>query len=318
MSLGGAAMAAGPLVGGGLITALGWRSVFFVSVPIGLAGMWMAWPIAEPRVRPSVHRFDPVGQAAALVALGAPIAVLIQGRDWGAPLVASVLAAAAAAAALFLVVEARGRHPMLPLSMFRSRVFTGSTVVSAISAFVFYGLLFVCGLYFQQIRGYPPLRAGLALLPLTATVALGGLGSARAVRVFGGRWSMCAAFGLYAVGALGLLVATRTSGYWPALVPMLVIGLAGGFISPAATAPALGTVDPTRAGIAAAALNTARQSGSAVGVAAFGLLITSLHPFGTALSAVLWVIALASLAAAALWALIGAGAPGEVRGRRRR
>ncbi|QMU73417.1 MFS transporter [Streptacidiphilus sp. P02-A3a] len=302
MSLGGVAMAAGPPIGGALITALGWRSIFFVNLPIGLVGVWLAWPIAEQRIRSVAGRLDLVGQVTAVLALGLPIAVLIQGRDWGAPLVGAALAAAAAAAVVFLVVEARGAHPMLPLSLFRSRVFAGSTVASATSALVFYGLLFVCGLYFQQVRGYSPLRAGLALLPLTASVAFGGFGSARVARRFGARWSMCAAFGLYALGALGLLGATRTSPYWAALAPMLVIGLAGGFISPAATAPALGTVERGRAGVAAAALNTARQSGSAVGVAAFGSLVGGLHPFETGLRVVLGLIALASVAAAAVWA----------------
>jgi DHA2 family methylenomycin A resistance protein-like MFS transporter len=302
MSLGAVAMAAGPLIGGSLISWLGWRSVFFVNVPIGLAGVWPALSVAERPARSLPQRLDLPGQVSAVVALGVPITVLIQGRYWSAPLVWTALAVSAAAAAAFLVAEVRSPHPMLPLSLFRGRVFAASTVVSATSALVFYGLLFVCGLYFQQVRGYSPVRAGLALLPLTATVAVGGFGSARVARLLGSRWSMCAAFGAYAFGALGLLGATRTSSYWLALAPMVVIGLAGGFISPAATAPALGAVDKARVGIAAAALNTARQSGSAVGVAAFGTLVTTVHPFSSGLHVVLYLIALASAAAAAAWA----------------
>ncbi|MGC0313399.1 MFS transporter [Kitasatospora acidiphila] len=302
MSLGAVAMAAGPLIGGGLISWLGWRSIFFVNVPIGLAGVWLARTVAEQPARSLPQRLDLIGQGSAVVALGLPIAALIQGRDWSPALVWAALAAAAVAAAAFVVTESRSPHPMLPLSLFRGRVFAGSTVVSATSALVFYGLLFVCGLYFQQVRGYSPFQAGLALLPLTATVAVGGFGSARAARLLGPRWSMCAAFGGYALGALGLLSATRSSPYWLALAPMAVIGLAGGFISPAATAPALGTVGDARAGIAAAALNTARQSGSAVGVAAFGTLVTAVHPFTRGLHAVLCAITLASIGAAVVWA----------------
>ncbi|MEV7601988.1 MFS transporter [Kitasatospora sp. NPDC089797] len=331
MSSGGVAMAAGPVIGGTLISWLGWRAVFFVNLPVGLAGVWLARRLTAQPPRPgrasrpdrptrstrpprstrpdrpdrSPHplpqRLDLVGQLTAVVALGLPIAVLIQGRDWSAPLVGAAVAVSAAAVAAFLRTEARGPDPMLPLSLFRSRVFAASTVVSATSALVFYGLLFVCGLYFQQVRGYSPVRAGLAMLPLTATVAVGGFGSARVARLLGPRWSMGTAFGAYAVGALGLLGASRTSPYWTALAPMVLIGLAGGFISPAATAPALGTVDTSRAGVAAAVLNTARQSGSAVGVAAFGTLVTIAQPFTRGLHAVLCLIALAATAAAALW-----------------
>jgi DHA2 family methylenomycin A resistance protein-like MFS transporter len=256
----------------------------------------------EQPARSLPRRLDLVGQLTAVIALGLPIAALIQGRDWSPAVVWTVLAIAVAAAAAFLVAEARSPQPMLPLSLFRGRVFAGSTVVSAVSALVFYGLLFVCGLYFQQVDGYSPIQAGLALLPLTATVAIGGFGSARAARLLGPRWSMCTAFGGYALGALGLLGATRAAPYWPALAPMVVIGLAGGFISPAATALGLDTVDKHRAGIAAAALNTARQSGSAVGVAGFGTLVTTVHPFSRGLVAVLCVIALASAATATAWA----------------
>lgn len=327
MSLGGVAMAAGPVIGGGLISWLGWRAAFFVNLPVGLAGVWLARRVTEQRATgkpstgkpiagkratgkrathpptlPTPQRLDLTGQLTAILALGLPITVLIQGRDWNAPLVWAALALSGVAAAAFLLAERRSRHPMLPLSLFRDRVFAASTVVSATSALVFYGLLFVCGLYFQQVRGYPPVRAGLALLPLTASVAVGGFGSARTARLLGPRRSMCVAFGAYAVGALGLLGASGSSPYWRVLAPMVVIGLAGGFISPAATAPALGTVAKARAGIAAAALNTARQSGSAAGVAAFGTLVTAAQPFSRGLHAVLWLIALASAAAAALWA----------------
>ncbi|MFJ4186488.1 MFS transporter [Kitasatospora sp. NPDC089509] len=332
MSLGGVAMAAGPVIGGGLISWLGWRAAFFVNLPVGLAGVWLARRVTEQRATgkpttgkpiagrratgkratgerathpptlPAPQRLDLTGQLTAILALGLPITVLIQGRGWNAPLVWAALALSGVAATAFLLAERRSPHPMLPLSLFRDRVFAASTVVSATSALVFYGLLFVCGLYFQQVRGYPPVRAGLALLPLTASVAVGGFGSARTARLLGPRRSMCVAFGAYAVGALGLLGASGSSPYWTVLAPMVVIGLAGGFISPAATAPALGTVARARAGIAAAALNTARQSGSAVGVAAFGTLVTAVQPFSRGLHAVLWLIAVASAAAAALWA----------------
>ncbi|MBC3841407.1 hypothetical protein GXW82_17150 [Streptacidiphilus sp. 4-A2] len=225
-----------------------------------------------------MRRLDLVGQLTAVVALGLLIAALIQGRDWSTPLLCTALAVAAGAAVAFLFAEARSPHPMLPLSLFRGRVFAGSTVVSATSALVFYGLLFVSGLYFQQVRGWSPLQAGLALLPLTATVAVGGFvrpgWRGRSVRAGPCAWPSAS---------------TRSGAGTAQRHPYLAV-LAGARADggdrtgrrvhlPAATAPALGTVDKARAGIAAAALNTARQSGSAVGVAAFGTLVTAVHPF---------------------------------------
>ena len=302
---GGVAMAAGPLVGGVLIRLLDWRSIFFVNVPIGLVGLWMTWRIARDPRPAQVSRFDPVGQLTAMVALGALIGVLIEGRmlGWGSFWIVAGIVVTILASATFLTTEARNAHPMLPLSFFKNSVFTGSTCVSMASAFVFYGLLFVTSLYYQQARGYSPLEAGLALLPMTAMVAVGSIVSSRMVKLWGQRWSMCAAFGFYAIGALGMLTSSRSSPYWLAIAPLLAIGLASGFVSPAATAPAMGTVEKNRAGVAAAVLNSARQTGAALGVAIFGTLIATLHPFEVGMHSALWVAVGVSIAAALIWRL---------------
>ncbi|RDK02989.1 MFS transporter [Paraburkholderia lacunae] len=300
---GGVAMAAGPLAGGILIHLFDWRSIFFVNVPIGLLGMAMTWRIAPDRRPAQANRFDSAGQVTAIVALGALIGVLIDGKTlgWDSPLIVSGIVMTVAAWAAFLALEARNTHPMLPLSFFRSGIFAGSTCVSMASAFVFYGLLFVTSLYYQQARGYSPLWAGLAFLPMTAMVAVGSVVSNRIARLFGTRWSMCAAFGFYAVGALGMLSCGPSSPYWLAVAPMLAIGLAAGFVSPAATAPAMGTVEKHRAGVAAAVLNSARQTGAALGVAIFGTLIATVHPFEAGMQAALWTAAAVSLVAAQIW-----------------
>ncbi|RKP45253.1 MFS transporter [Trinickia fusca] len=303
MGCGGAAMASGPLIGGILIHLFGWRSIFFVNVPIGIVGLWLTASVA-PTATSKTRHFDWAGQAAAIVALGALIGVLIEGPVLGwrsTPLIAGMIASLLAWIAFFFV-EARSADPMLPLGFFRSSLFSGSTFVSMASAFVFYGMLFTFSLYYQQVRGASPLEAGLAFLPMTGMVATGGLFSSRLVQRFGARFSMCAAFGLYAAGAAGMSLATANSPYWQAIVPMLAIGLASGFISPAATSPALGTVEKSRAGVAAAVLNSARQSGAALGVAIFGTLISVLHAFQTAMYLVMaGVIGLSALAALVWW-----------------
>jgi DHA2 family methylenomycin A resistance protein-like MFS transporter len=303
MGCGGIAMASGPLVGGALIHLAGWRSIFFVNVPIALVGVWLTLCIPGDGTSRSARHFDPAGQITAIVALGTLIAVLIEGPALGwtsLPIVTGVLTSCVAWI-IFFTVEARERHPMLPLSFFGNSLFSASTFVSMVSAFVFYGLFFAFSLYYQRLRGYSPMEAGIAFLPMTAMVAAGGLGSSHLVRLFGPRWSMCGAFGLYAAGSLGMLLASVTSPDWVAIAPLLAIGLASGFISPAATSPALGTVETNRAAAAAAVLNSARQTGSALGVAIFGTLLGTVRPFETAMHAVLGTAATISLGAVLVW-----------------
>jgi DHA2 family methylenomycin A resistance protein-like MFS transporter len=112
---------------------------------------------------------------------------------------------------------------------------------------------------------------------------------------------LCTAFGFYAVGALGMLSADRSSPYLLAVLPMVAIGFASGFVSPAATAPAMGTIEKHRAGVAGAVLNSARQTGAALGVAIFGTLISALHSFEVGMDTALWTAAAVSLMAALVW-----------------
>ena len=303
VGLGGIAMAAGPLIGGVLIHSHGWRSIFFVNVPICLAGMGMAWRINRDAAPDQPGRLDLAGQLCAIVALASLIGVMIegQGRGWTSPPILAGALVALLAGLAFLRVEARHAHPMLPLSLFRNGVFFGSTWVSMASAFVFYGLFFVISLDFQQAHAYSPLQTGLALLPMTAMVAVGSLSAGRLARRYGVTWPMIVAFAGYAAGAVGLWFASASTTYAIGIAPMLAIGLASGFISPVATAPALDTVSPHQAGVAAATLNAARQVGAALGVAVFGSMIGAIHPVQAGLRAALVLAVMASLAAMPVW-----------------
>ncbi|GGF41310.1 MFS transporter [Aliidongia dinghuensis] len=300
---GGVAMAAGPLVGGALIHAFGWRSIFFVNLPIGLLGLALLSRVPPDAASIGGARLDLPGQVSAAAALGGLIAVLIEGRPlgWTSPAISCGMAATAAAWICFLAVEARALRPMLPLSLFRNGIFTGSTVASTASAFVFYGLLFVTSLYFQEVRGYSPFQAGGALVPLTAMVAVGSLLSNRLVMRLGVRWAVCAAFGAYGIGALAFWSFGPASPYLWAIPPLLLIGLAAGVISPAATAPALGAVEHRRTGVAGAVLNAGRQAGAAIGVAIFGSLVAAFPSFETGLHAALATAAAASFIAGLVW-----------------
>ncbi|WP_250637117.1 MFS transporter [Collimonas arenae] len=308
---GGAAMAAGPLVGGILIQLFDWRSIFLANLLLGMLGMWLTWGIASERRRMPARSLDLAGQGTAIVALGTLIAVLIEAPAYGwrsAPILTGCVVSAAAAI-MFLMLERHRLQPMLPLSFFRNGTFSGATLVSLASALTFYGLVFVLSLYFQQQKHYSPLRTGLAFLPLTALVAAGSIVSNRLVSRYGARRLVFAALGLYAAGFLGLLVATLASSYWLLALPMPAVGFAAGLITPAATAALMTAIEQERAGIAAGVLNSARQTGAALGVAIFGAMIASVQSFQAGMQLALWVAAAASLAVALAWRLALAQAP---------
>ena len=154
MGCGGIAMASGPLIGGLLIHLFGWRSLFFVNLPLGLAGIWLGRSVVRAAVGDASRHFD-WGGAAAIVAIAALIGTLIEGPSLGwrsGPIIGGAVTSVVAWSA-FIAVEARRREPMLPLAFFRNRLFAGSTFVSMASAFVFYGLLFVFSLFYRQVRG---------------------------------------------------------------------------------------------------------------------------------------------------------------------
>jgi len=304
-----AAMAAGPLAGGVLIHLLGWRGIFLVNLPIGLVGLWLAARIGtEAPTAPGRH-LDLAGQVAGIIALGLPVAALVQGPalGWGSPFVLTGLFGSGITWAAFLWLEVRQTQPMLPLTFFRGRVFSASALVSMVSAFTFYGLVFVLSLYLQRIRGFAPLQAGLAFLPLTAVGMVGSLASGRLVRACGPRLSITSGFIVYAVGFLGLLAALSSDATWPAALAMPLIGAAAGFVTPAATAAMMGTVEKSRSGIAAGVLNAARQTGAALGVAVFGALVAGQEAFVSGLQAALWVAAGMSLSMALIWWIALAG-----------
>ena len=300
---GGVAMAAGPIFGGVLIHWLGWRSIFLANVPVGLCALALTCRVAPELRSGPVRRFDPAGQVAAAVALATLIGVLIEGGQigWQSPFVVAGMVATVFSWTAFFTIEARNADAMLPLKLFRSGVFSGSAFVSMASAFVFYGLLFVASLYYQRVRSYSPLATGLALLPMTSTVAAGGLLWTRLARLAGVRLSMCAAFGLYAAGAVALLSLVDGAPNWVAFAPLIAIGLAAGYVTPAATAPALATVEHGQAGIAAGVLNAARQSGAALGVAVCGSIVGASMPFTLAMRFVLCGAAAMAIVAALVW-----------------
>lgn len=300
---GGIAMAAGPLAGGLLIHLLGWRSIFLVNVPIALIGAWLTTRVDSVRRDVTDRQMDIAGQLLAIVALGASVAVLIEGAKLGWHMgmirVGAVLALVAWIA--FVLVETKRKQPMLPLHFFRSPVFSASAFASSISGLVFYGLFFLLSLYFQSARGWSPLQTGLAFLPLTAMVAIGSFASGALNRAYGAQRLVCGGFLLYALGFAGLLALADNAPYWRIALCFPAVGFGAGVITPAATAALMTTVDKARAGVAAGVLNASRQTGSAFGVAIFGALMSAVQPLDTGIRVAVYLAVGLSLLAALVW-----------------
>src|SRR6202035_5494054 len=215
VAAGSIAVAAGPLIGGLLIDAFGWRSIFLINLPVGLVSAWLARAHVPETPRHRVP-LDHGGQGAAAAALGLLTAGLITGgaAGWAAPATLGLLAGGIAAGFGFWLAERHGRHPMLPLSFLRHRVRTAAVACAGLMGFVFYGTLFVMSLYFQQVRGLSPGAAGIALLPLTISSTVGPLILYRPLSRRYGHPAMLAA-GFACCGA-GTAVLAAVGAGWPA------------------------------------------------------------------------------------------------------
>ncbi|WP_018545804.1 MFS transporter [Streptomyces sp. LaPpAH-108] len=289
---GSTALALGPVAGGALTTAWGWRGIFFVNLPVGAVALVLLLRVARSERRPAP--LDLPGQAAAALALTGVTFAVIEGGTTG--LVA--LAVAVVAAVLFVRVETRRADPVVPLGMFRDRAVRAAVAAGAACSVAFYGVLFVFSLFFQQVQGRSALYAGLMFLPMTGVIAVTNLVSGKLTGRYGPRVPLIAGLALSVVGLLGLLgvgTATPTVGAALLLVP-LALGCA--LAIPALTAVMLDAVPAGRAGLAAGVLNAARQVSGGLGIAVFGALLAG--GFVTGLRTGLAVCVAALLVALAL------------------
>lgn len=294
------ALTAGPLAGGGIIALVGWRSIFLVNLPIGLTGLWLTWRYAEETARSSKRELDLAGQALAIGALACLAGAIIEGGSlgWNSPWVIAGFVSFAVLAALFVFQERRTQQPMLPLSLFRHRLFALTSVTGLLVNVGFYGLIFVLSLYFQQINGLSPLATGLAFLPMMGAVLPANLLAARASERFGAPAIIAAGAAIAAAGCVTLIGIDHDTNYWMICVQLVLIGGGLGLLVPPLTSTLLGSVEKARSGIAAGVLNATRQTGSVLGVALFGSLVARENTFITGARESLIISALLLLGAA--------------------
>jgi DHA2 family methylenomycin A resistance protein-like MFS transporter len=271
--IGGLALPAGPLLGGVLIDAFGWRAIFAVNVPIVIVSLLAAAAVVRESTDPRSRRLDARGVALGTATLLAITFAFVEGGRSGVtapPVIAAAVAAVVLLGVFLLVERAQGESAMLPLNLFRQPAFSVANAAAGAMNLGTLGTLFVLTLFLQSVQGHPPLTAGLWLVPLFAPLAvIAPLGGGIASRI-GPRLPVAAGFVVAAVGVAFLVRAQPGSGYAVLLPAFLLWGVGLGIVTPAVVAAAIGAVTDERAGLASAINNTARQAGGAIGIAVAG------------------------------------------------
>jgi len=273
----GIAAGSGPVLGGLLVNTLGWRSAFYINVPVGLLGFLLTLRYVMPAPRSPQRSLDMGAQLTSIIGLGLLTFVCIEGGDALSWTSLPLLAAGGGfvlAMLIFLIIERRAHDPMLPLDLFSSPTFSASNMVGLLINFGFYGQLLLMSLYFQQVRGYSPLLTGLALLPQAGLISVSSWLSGRVTAHLGPRTPMIIGLLLGTLGLLAMIFTSATTSY-PILAAMLIVtGIGMSFTMPAMTAAVIASAPANRSGIASAVLNASRQVGGTLGVA---LLVSMVH-----------------------------------------
>ncbi len=285
----GVSMALGPIVGGTVVSAIGWRAIFWINLPIGLAAIALTLRFIPESRAPRPRRFDPVGQILVIVLLATLTAGIIEEM-------VSLFAVAAAALAGLLAYEPRRQEPLIDLRFFRSIPFASAIVISVAAFSAFGGFLFLNTLYLQEARGLSPVQAGLATVPLALMTVFASPLSGRIVGRRGPRLPLViAGVGLIVASLMLAGLETTTPVAW-LLAAYVVFGLGFGFVNAPITNAAVSGMPRAQAGVAAAIATTSRQVGQTLGVAVVGAIVSSHAATG-----------LSSASHPVWWTLVGCG-----------
>ncbi|MFC4906637.1 MFS transporter [Actinomadura gamaensis] len=271
----GISMAAGPLVGGLLVDSVGWRAIFWLNLPIGLAALALTRMFVPESRAPHPRRPDPVGQLLMIATLGTLTYAIIEGSalGWTSPVVLGCGAVAAAALALFVRHALRVPEPLIDVRFFRSLPFSGATLVAICAFSALAGFLFLNSIYLQSVRGLTALHAGLYLLPMAAFAGVVAPLSGRLTGARGPRLPLQLA-GVTMLASALLFAAfdgeTRNATLFAAYA---LFGFGFGMVNSPITNTAVSGMPRAQAGVAAAVASTSRQIGQALGVAVFGAVV---------------------------------------------
>ena len=279
----GAGGAAGSILGGILTSALSWRWVLFVNIPIGVIATIaaLAWLTETARsdhdVAPA-RRLDVAGAVTVTAGLGVLIYAIVgtESHPWGSAQTVALLVVAAILLAVFAVVELRlARVPLVPLDLFRSRSVSGANAVMFLVGAVFFSMWYFLSLYLQNVLGYSALRAGTAFIPMAIMIIVGAQASSRLLPLVGVRPLLMTGTLLAAVGFAWMSRIDPHASYWGRVFgPGCIIALALGVLFTPLAAAATAGVPAHQAGLASGVLNTSRQVGGSLGLAILATVAT--------------------------------------------
>jgi len=273
----GLSMALGPVLGGVLVAGLGWRSIFWINVPVGVAAIVLAALYVPESRAEHPRRIDPVGQVLVLLVLASVTFGIIEGPNagWGSPLIVGCFVLGAVALVSLLAYESRRTEPLLDLRFFRSVPFSGATVIAVCAFGALGGFLFLNSLYLQEVRSLSALQAGLYTLPMAALTAVIAPLSGRMVGARGPRLPLILAGSAIALAMLPLTRLTADTPVWLLFSAYAMFGFGFGMVNAPITNTAVSGMPRAQAGVAAAIASTSRQVGAALGVAVVGAAVVS-------------------------------------------
>jgi EmrB/QacA subfamily drug resistance transporter len=268
----GISLALGPVVGGALVESVGWRSIFWINIPVGLSALALTLRFVPESRAPHPRRLDAVGQVLVIALFSSLTYAIIEAPSagWLSAQSLGLFGVALLALVLLLAYEPRRREPLLELRFFRSVPFSSASAIAVCSFAALGGFLFLNTLYLQEVRGLSAVQAGLCTLPIAAMTLIFAPLSGRIVGSRGPRVGLLVGGAGIALGS-ALLTGLGAHTSIPSLVPAyLIFGIGFGMVNPPITNTAVLGMPPAQAGVAAAVASTSRQLGQTLGVAIVG------------------------------------------------
>lgn len=310
----GISMAAGPMTGGILIAAFDWRALFWINIPVVLAAMILVVVFVPESRSLNPRRLDLPGQLLLVLLLGTTIALLIEGPrlGWTSTILFVGVGAVGLLTAAFIWVESKRAHPLLEPALFRVRSFSGA-VLGAMTVFIAFSMtLLMTTLLLQNVYGWSPLSTGAAILPMAVGATLCAPVSGYLVGWKGPRLSLLLAGASIFIGGFLLLAVSLTGSVPLLLIAYLIMGIGVGFANAPITNTAVSELPPERAGVAGGATSTARQFGTAIGIALAGGLAAGSDPGGFASASLAGWITIAACGAVLMLSAVNSPRGGRI------
>ena len=275
----GIGVAAGPIAGGWLLEHFWWGSIFYVNIPVVIVAIVAALLVVPESKDRHTPRLDRFGLALSITSISALVFTIIEAPEhgWLSPFTIAGFAIALALIAGFVTWELRVEHPLLPVRIFENLRFSAASISVTSAFFALFGFVFLITQYFQLIRGYTPLQAGVRTLPVAFSIALASVLSPLLVHRVGTKLVVAGGLASMAIGFLWVSTASAATPYLEIVGQMILLGAGLGSTTAPATESIMGSVSVDKAGVGSAVNDTTRELGGTLGVAVVGSVFTSIY-----------------------------------------